>query len=85
MLDWHSCQICYPLEIKILLLLILWGLPKEDERRVCFCQQDQDQDILLVKRRNDNHSPGPVIRELVPNKCKTALSRVLINHRQNEK
>ena len=26
----------------------------------------QDQDILLVKRRNDNHSPGPVIRELVP-------------------
>ena len=26
----------------------------------------QDQDRLLVKRRNDNHSPGPVIRELVP-------------------
>ena len=25
--------------------------------------QDQDQDRLLVKRRNDNHSPGPVIRE----------------------
>ena len=21
MLDWHSCQICYPLEVKILLLL----------------------------------------------------------------
>ena len=21
MLDWHSCQICYPFEIKILLLL----------------------------------------------------------------
>ena len=28
--------------------------------------QDQDQDSLLVKRRNDNHSPGPLIRELVP-------------------
>ena len=28
--------------------------------------QVQDQDSLLVKRRNDNHSPGPVIRELVP-------------------
>ena len=28
--------------------------------------QDQDQDSLLVKRRHDNHSPGPVIRELVP-------------------
>ena len=27
--------------------------------------QDQDQDSLLVKSRNDNHSPGPVIRELV--------------------
>ena len=26
----------------------------------------QDQDSLLVRRRNDNHSPGPVIRELVP-------------------
>ena len=26
----------------------------------------QDQDSLLVKRRNDNHSPGPVIRELIP-------------------
>ena len=22
MLDWHSCQICYPLEIKMLLLLL---------------------------------------------------------------
>ena len=21
MLDWHSCQLCYPLEIKLLLLL----------------------------------------------------------------
>ena len=26
MLDWHSCQICYPLEIKILLLLLLFVL-----------------------------------------------------------
>ena len=23
MLDWHSCQICYPLEKRILLLLLL--------------------------------------------------------------
>ena len=23
MLDWHSCQICYPLKIKLLLLLLL--------------------------------------------------------------
>ena len=33
---------------------------------VTYNTQDQDQDSLLVKRRNDNHSPGPVIRELVP-------------------
>ena len=26
MLDWHSCQICYPLEIKILLLLCMYIL-----------------------------------------------------------
>ena len=25
MLDWHSCQICYHLEIKSLLLLLLYG------------------------------------------------------------
>ena len=23
MLDWHSCQMCYPLEIKLLLLSLL--------------------------------------------------------------
>ena len=40
---------------------------------------NQDQDSLLVKRRNDNHSPGPVIRELVPSShqrselCNTVL------------
>ena len=32
----------------------------------CTSIQDQDQDSLLVKCQNDNHSPGPVIRELVP-------------------
>ena len=31
MLDWHSCQICYPFETKILLLLILL-LQKIDEK-----------------------------------------------------
>ena len=30
------------------------------------CGTGSGQDSLLVKRRNDNHSPGPVIRELVP-------------------
>ena len=33
---------------------------------ISYPAQDQDQDSLLVKCLNDNHSPGPVIRELVP-------------------
>ena len=37
---------------------------QSDEQK--HCSQDHDQDSLLVKRRTDNHSPGPVIRELVP-------------------
>ena len=42
--------------------VVFWRLlcTKHDVKR------DQDQDNLLVKRRNDNHSTGPVIRELVP-------------------
>ena len=28
MLDWHSCQICYPLEFKLLLLLLEPGHTK---------------------------------------------------------
>ena len=38
----------------------------QDLNLYCWYVIDQDQDSLLVKRRNDNHSPGPVIRELVP-------------------
>ena len=33
MSDWHSCQLCYPLEIKILLLLLL--LLEEEEETDC--------------------------------------------------
>ena len=40
------------------LMAMFLGVPRMD--------QNQDQDSLLVKRRNDNHSPGPVIMELVP-------------------
>ena len=36
MLDWHSCQICYPLEIKLLLLLyiIIFDDPQYDLTRM---------------------------------------------------
>ena len=41
--------------------------------------QDQDQDSLQVKRRNDNHSPGPVIGELVPRSHqKSELSNTIL-------
>ena len=48
-----------------------WCVPSKDSgQRAHICSlislQDQDQDSLLVKCRNDNHSPRPVIRELVP-------------------
>ena len=41
--------------------------------------QDKDQDSLLVKRRNDNHSPGRVIRESVPSAHhRSELSSIVI-------
>ena len=51
------------------------------ERRGCGQDQDrdQDQDSLLVKRRKDNHSPGPVIRESVPRSHqKSELSNTIL-------
>ena len=49
-------SICCAFQVHyVLLFLWLW----------C-AHQDQDQDSLLAKRRNDNHSPVPVIGELVP-------------------
>ena len=48
-------------------LLLELSLDLFSTLQICYVHiQDQDQDSLLVKRRNDNHSPGPVIRELVP-------------------
>ena len=34
MLDWHSCQICHPLELKILLLILLSQNARYFERRI---------------------------------------------------
>ena len=34
MLDWHSCQMCYPFEIKLLLLLLLLLLKHTQKRSV---------------------------------------------------
>ena len=31
MLDWHSCQICYPFEIKLLLLLFQMSIAHCDD------------------------------------------------------
>ena len=44
MLDWHSCQICYPLEIKILLLLLLNEPPHDKTNKMTFApSEDSDQ------------------------------------------
>ena len=37
MLDWHSCEICYPLEIKILLLLLPLLVSKTLENYLVKC------------------------------------------------
>ena len=42
MLDWQLCQICYPLEIKLLLLLLLL-LPTEPTCKVLCCWNMQDK------------------------------------------
>ena len=39
MLDWHSCQICYPLEIKILLLLLLYRFVSPEVKKACLSLQ----------------------------------------------
>ena len=38
MLDWQLCQICYPLEIKLLLLLLLLSQGSLGAETQCFCQ-----------------------------------------------
>ena len=48
-----------------LFLKLCWLMQKIAQILFCLLQ-DQDQDSLLVKRRNDNHSSGPVIAKLVP-------------------
>ena len=52
---------------------------KKPRRKVYLYQKGQDQDSLLVKCRNGNHSPGPVIRELVPSSHqRSELSNIIL-------
>ena len=56
------------------LILGIWGSNRPQK-----LDQDQDRDSLLVKCRNDTHSPGPVIRELVPSSHqRSELSNTII-------
>ena len=55
MLDWHTCQICYPLEIKLLLLLLLLLL--EMCAKLCFMtksviKQLSETGFRFVDKRN---------------------------------
>ena len=55
MLDWHSCQICYPLEIKILLLYYYYFsgfvVKTVESHFAWFCSLVQI--CLAEKKRND--------------------------------
>ena len=65
--------------IKICIYLEKKKKKKKKTLTVFTIYMDQDQDSLLVKRRNDNHSPGPVIRELVPSSHKRSeLSNTIL-------
>ena len=69
-----TTRICIPMSVftcahKMLSVFhySLYKIKLQDNKMCRSClKPNQDQDSLLVKRRNDNHSPGPVIRELVP-------------------
>ena len=65
---------------KLLFYMVQRDITKTYKEELLFlCCQDRDQDSLLVKRRNDNHSPGPVIRELVPSsRQKSELSNTIL-------
>ena len=52
---------------------------KSEVEQMTKVMRPQDQDSLLVKCRNDNHSPGPVIRELVPSSHqRSELSKTIL-------
>ena len=51
---------------------------KKNLLKICSCSlgkfgASQDQDSLLVKRRNDSHSPGPVFLYIFFYHCSTML------------
>ena len=43
MLGWHSCQMCYPFEIKIIIIIV----PPYDlqSRKSCFCLDDPGKNL----------------------------------------
>ena len=66
MLDWHSCQICYPLEIKLLLLLLLlkhtqkWSVTLNETYR-----DNCKKTIARYKKRSRYLRPKDVIKAIV--------------------
>ena len=51
MLDWHTCKRCYPLEIKLLLLLLNRSGQLQKPRRVMKLQNIETKDIILSGQR----------------------------------
>ena len=70
---WSTWTIFHGLVIFLNIFKIIWwmniiiGIMDQCDTKIDLIKyMFQDQDSLLVKGQNDNHSPGPVIRELVP-------------------
>ena len=38
----------------------------QSDQRLCCSESESESELLLVTRSNDNHSPGPVMREVSP-------------------
>ena len=54
MLDWHSCQICYPLEINLLLSLLPCLL--KNSNPIKYRQMLLDVDLHEIVRNSRDHS-----------------------------
>ena len=64
MLDWHSCQICYPLEIKLLLLLILHLLEMLNNLNFLFhiCRQKKEERMKKLTEKLSADAKDSVAR-----------------------
>ena len=66
MLDWHWCQICYPLEIKILLLLLSHRRPAKTQLSLCIRAFSPEPPMFAHMKYGSRRRGQPKIRHLAP-------------------